>query len=140
MVKVLYMLHNGHITHEFCIGSVSPTWWRSQVWAVRCPPVHTSSSRWRGGIGPACTVLLGHNLVQIQHRSCVALLLPGQTAVPGHMKRLETGVRSHIEISRDISGLVTQTNTHTRLQKQHSLRWSRSCNLANARPRHKHSA
>lgn len=83
----------------------------SQVWAVRCPPAHTSSSRWRGGIGPACKVLLGHNLGRIQHRSCVALPLPGQTVAPGHMTRLERGVRGYSGISRGVSGLVTRIHT-----------------------------
>lgn len=119
---------NGHLT-------LSPTWWRSQVLAVRCPPAHTSNSQWRGGIGPACRVLLGHNLVWTRRRSCVASLLPGQTAAPDHMMRLKSGGQ-RLYGNQQKRRSVAQTHNN-RPQRQQSLRWSGLCSLANA---HKHSA
>lgn len=72
-----------------CSEEGFPTWWRSQVWVVRCLSAHTSSSQWRGGTGLVCKVPPGHNRVQKRHHSWVVSPLPGQIVAPGRTMRLE---------------------------------------------------
>lgn len=65
------------------------TWWRCPGWGARCPPGHTSSSPWRGGIAPACTGHRAHTRGSPHCRSWAAGPPPGPTAAPGHTRTLE---------------------------------------------------